>query len=88
MTTKPKTRKALEAISNLGPGQVPRINKKKPIPTRDSRILAAINSGHGLVAASIEVAEADTLGFDDNHLTALIDSLKVRSKIVNKCNGL
>jgi len=49
------------------PGQVLRVEKSKPSPTRDSRILAAINSGNRLRAAAIEAAEADEVGFDDQH---------------------
>ena len=73
---KAKTKRA-DAIV-LDAGQVAKREAQKPNPTRESRVLAAINSGKGLPAAAKEASEADTLGFDDQHLEALIGLLEAQ----------
>ena len=61
-------------------GQVPAPPKFKPEKTVDDRILAAINSGQGLVNAVKDVEEAEDLGFSDEHLRSLIQLLDTEIK--------
>jgi hypothetical protein len=77
---KVRSRKPETYTGALMPGQTIGIEKSKPQPTRDSRILAAINSGSGMNAAAKEVTEAEELSFGDHHLKELIDLLKDRIK--------
>ena len=65
----------LDPSKNI-PGQIILEDRPRSSPSRDERILAAINSGKGLVPAAKEAAEAERLGFDGQHLKALIDQLK------------
>jgi hypothetical protein len=78
---KARARKAPAYTGPLMPGQGIRIEKSKPAQTRESRILAAINSGNGLVAAAEEVAEAEELGFSGEHLAALIDQVRTEIEV-------
>jgi hypothetical protein len=78
MNNQYKARDPLKGLdpANMAPGASLKREKSKPQPSRERRVLAAINSGKGLAAATNEVIEAEEIGFDDQHLKALIDQLE------------
>jgi hypothetical protein len=78
MNNQYKARDPLKSLdpANMAPGASLKREKSKPQPSRERRVLAAINSGKGLAAATNEVIEAEEIGFDDQHLKALIDQLE------------